>query len=115
MGAGSVCLALSVGCRPFQAAFVPPALWMLYKNISRAEPAPLGRTLARMLPHLAAPAIVALALGAYNYARFGNPLEFGHNYLPEFTRDPDQPQFGLQYVAGNIANLLRLPWFEENG
>ena len=113
-GLGLFCLALSVGCRPFQAAFVPPALWMLYKNISRAEPAPLGRTLARMLPHLAAPAIVALALGAYNYARFGNPLEFGHNYLPEFTRDPDQPQFGLQYVAGNIANLLRLPWFEEN-
>ena len=81
-GLGLFCLALSVGCRPFQAAFVPPALWMLYKNISRAEPAPLGRTLARMLPHLAAPAIVALALGAYNYARFGNPLEFGHNYLP---------------------------------
>ena len=51
-GLGLFCLALSVGCRPFQAAFVPPALWMLYKNISRTEPAPLGRTLARMLPHL---------------------------------------------------------------
>ena len=34
---GLFCLALSVGCRPFQAAFVPPALWMLYKNISRAR------------------------------------------------------------------------------
>ena len=111
---GLFCLALSVGCRPFQAAFVPPALWMLYKKLSGTRPSPLAQTLVRMVPYLIAPALVALALGWYNFARFGNPLEFGHNYLPEFTRDPDQPQFGLQYVASNAANLLRLPWFEGN-
>ena len=54
---------------------------------------------------------MALALGWYNWARFGNPLEFGHNFLPEFTRDPEQPQMGFKYVAGNLRNLFRLPTF----
>lgn len=113
-GLGLFCLALSVGCRPFQAVYVPFGLWMLWQNLRRRDALPPVRTLTRMAPYLIAPALVAVALGAYNWARFGNPLEFGHNYLPEFTRDPNQPQLGLQYVAGNIQNLLRLPYFEEN-
>ena len=67
-----------------------------------------------MLPYLIAPALVAAALGWYNWVRFGNPIEFGHNYLPEFTRNPDQPQMGAQYILNNLRNLLRLPYFEEN-
>ena len=35
----------------------------------------------------------------YNLARFGNPLEFGHNYLPEFTRAADG-QFSFAYQIG---------------
>ena len=113
-GVGLGCLALSVGCRPFQAVYVPFGLWMLYQNLSRRRPAPLFRTLLRMIPYLIFPALVALALGWYNWARFGNPIEFGHNYLPEFTRDPDQPQMGAQYILNNLRSLLRLPYFEEN-
>ena len=113
-GVGLGCLALSVGCRPFQAVYVPFGLWMLYQNLNRRSPAPLFRTLIRMIPYLIFPALVALALGWYNWARFGNPIEFGHNYLPEFTRDPDQPQMGTQYILNNLRNLLRLPHFEEN-
>ena len=113
-GVGLGCLALSVGCRPFQAVYVPFGLWMLYQNLNRRSPAPLFRTLIRMIPYLIFPALVALALGWYNWARFGNPIEFGHNYLPEFTRDPDQPQMGVQYILNNLRNLLRLPYFEEN-
>lgn len=112
-GAGLLCLALSVGCRPFQAVYVPFGLWMLYQNLSKAKPAPLKRTLPRMLPYLIAPALVAVALGWYNWVRFGNPIEFGHNYLPEFTRDPTQPQLSLKYIGQNIRNLLRLPYFEN--
>ena len=113
-GVGLGCLALSVGCRPFQAVYVPFGLWMLYQNLNRRSPAPFFRTLLRMIPYLIFPALVALALGWYNWARFGNPIEFGHNYLPEFTRDPDQPQMGAQYILNNLRNLLRLPYFEEN-
>lgn len=113
-GLGLFCLALSVGCRPFQAVYVPLGLWMLYRNLQKRHPDTLPRTLAGMIPYLIAPILVALILGWYNWARFGNPLEFGHNYLPEFTRDPDQPQMSLQYVADNILNLLRLPYMNEN-
>ena len=112
-GLGLFCLALSVGCRPFQAVYVPFALYALYGRLRARNGRGPARTLVDMLPYVIAPALVALALGWYNYARFGNPLEFGHNYLPEFTRDPETPQLGLKYIAHNIENLLRLPSFEN--
>ncbi len=110
---GLVCLALSVGCRPFQAAFVPFAMAALWRRLNPDGALSPGQTLRAMLPCLIPPALVALALGWYNWARFGNPLEFGHNYLPEFTRDPDLPQMAFKYVGKNIRNLLRLPYFEN--
>ena len=109
-GVGLAALALSVGCRPFQAVYVPFALYALGKRLRAGSAA---ATLKRMLPYIAFPALVALALGAYNLARFGNPLEFGHNYLPEFTRDPEQPQLALKYIPHNLKNLLRLPYMNE--
>ena len=113
-GVGLGCLALSVGCRPFQAVYVPLGLWLLYQNLRGDAAEGPGRTLARMAPYLVVPALIALALGLYNYLRFGNPIEFGHNYLPEHTRDPDEPMMGFKYVWKNILNLMRLPRFEEN-
>lgn len=109
---GLICLALAVGCRPFSAVYVPLGLWMLQQNLGGGRR--LCAQLAAMLPYVAVPALIALALGWYNWARFGNPLEFGHNYLPEFTRDPDTPQFALKFVGSNIQKLLRLPKFEGN-
>ena len=44
----------------------------------------------------------------YNYVRFGNPLEFGHNYLPEFLEAPDG-QFHLSYLLENLRNILLRP------
>lgn len=107
------CLALSVGCRPFQAVYAPFALAALWRKLNPEKALSPAKTLLKMLPYLIAPALVAVALDWYNWARFGNPLEFGHNYLPEFTRDPELPQMGLKYVGGNILNLLRLPYFND--
>ena len=45
-----------------------------------------------------------------NYLRFGNPLEFGHNYLPEFTNS-ENGQFHPSYMLQNLYNLIRLPDF----
>jgi hypothetical protein len=42
----------------------------------------------------------------YNYVRFGNVLEFGHNYLPEFMRMP-AGQFGTEYFKPNYENLMK--------
>jgi hypothetical protein len=41
----------------------------------------------------------------YNYARFGEIFEFGHNYLPEFTRSADG-QFSIKYLLNNAKRFL---------
>lgn len=110
---GLICLALAVGCRPFQAVYVPLGLWLLYRKLSE-NGGRVRATLLSMIPYLIVPALIALALGWYNYARFGSPIEFGHNYLPEHTRDPNEPMMGFKYIWKNIVNLLRLPEFNEN-
>ena len=69
--------ALAVGCRPFTALF-GPVLLMMY--LARRRPR------ARLFPGILVGLCIAACYAAYNYARFGNPFEFGHNYLPEFTR-----------------------------
>lgn len=96
----SLCLALAVGCRPFYAALL--AVWFLYRLRQNRSTGLLRGLFPALLPALA----VALCLMGYNFARFGNPLEFGHNHLPEFTRAADG-QFSPGYLPGNLANLLR--------
>ena len=89
-------LALAVGCRPFTALFAV-VLWL---------GAALGAAKERRLAAFTAPpAAVALALGWYNFIRFGNPFEFGHSYLPEFVRDGGQ--FTLENFWQNLWNVLR--------
>lgn len=96
----SLCMALAVGCRPFYAVLLAVWLarlvWISRKDLSGK------RLLAALLPA----GLAAAGMMSYNLARFGNPLEFGHNYLPEFTRAADG-QFSLAYLAENLRNLLR--------
>lgn len=89
----SLCLALAVGCRPFYAALL--AVWLL--TVIRR-----GKVVAALLPAV----LVALCMMGYNTVRFGNPLEFGHNYLPEFTREAEG-QFSWHYLLDNLPKLLR--------
>ena len=51
---------------------------------------------------------VAAAYMWYNYARFGSVLEFGHNYLPEFT-EAENGQFHLSYIFANLKNIFLRP------
>lgn len=102
--------ALSVGCRPFNALYLPLLLLLF------AQKYPLQKHWRRLIPGLALGALVALALAWYNYARFRNPLEFGHNYLPEFSTQGGK-QFSLDHLAGNFKRfILGSPfWLQENG
>ena len=98
--------ALAVGCRPFTALF-GPVLLMMY--LARRRPR------ARLFPGILVGLCIAACYAAYNYARFGNPFEFGHNYLPEFTR-AQSGQFSISYVAGNIRTFVfGLPFSLQNG
>lgn len=110
--AGPICIACAVGCRPFQAAYVPFVLLALYRAVRRERRAGVWDALVHMIPYVVVPALIAVAYGAYNYVRFDNVLEFGHNYLPEFV-EAENGQFSLAYVGKNIRNILRLPYLSN--
>lgn len=109
-----VCIACAVGCRPFQAVYVPVVLLCLYRTERAQRPQERWLdTLVRCIPCVIVPGLIAIAYGAYNFIRFDNVFEFGHNYLPEFTREGNA-QFSLGHVAQNWANINRLPTMGEN-
>ncbi len=90
--------AAAVGCRPFSAICLPLLLCLLHAAGLR----PSRKTFLHILPALS----LCLFYAVLNFIRFGNPLEFGHNYLPEFLAEP---QFGLSYISENLKTLFRLP------
>lgn len=98
-------IALAVGCRPFSiCAFLPVAAYFFVKD---KELTVRERIKKQLLP-LIIPALIGGAYMWYNYARFGNILEFGHNYLPEFT-EAENGQFHLSYILPNLYNLFIRP------
>ena len=99
--------ALSVGCRPFNVAYGPLIMFLWY---GRQEDRSLRGAARGLWKGVALGLCVAAALAGYNYARFGNPLEFGTNYLPEFMRSA-HGQFSLTHLMGNVRSfVLGLPF-----
>ena len=96
--------ALSVGCRPFSVV-LGPVLLMMYIHDARQGGKSFREGALRLLPGLVVGLCVAAGYAAYNYARFGNIFEFGHNYLPEFTR-AEHGQLSLEYVGSNWKTLF---------
>jgi hypothetical protein len=116
-------IAAAVGCRPFYALYVPFLMAHSYIKEKEGVKATLPgadarntlthrQALARYIPRLIAPALLAIAYGVYNTIRFDNPFEFGHNYLPEFLREPGG-QFSFIYFGKNLHNILRMPHWEN--
>lgn len=109
LGFSLACWACSVGCRPFQFLYLPIILYLFYSNCKQKNPEyKLGYIVKKNLLSIIPMLIIALSYMALNFARFGNPLEFGHNYLPEFTA-AKLGQFNIGYMKENIAKLIRLP------
>lgn len=100
-------VALAVGCRPFSICAFLPLFVYFYQLDRQAGLTPWG-CLKKQLPCLILPACIGGGYMWYNYVRFGNPLEFGHNYLPEFLEAPDG-QFHLSYLLENLRNILLRP------
>ncbi|MBR3738937.1 MAG: hypothetical protein IKN04_00580 [Clostridia bacterium] len=99
-----LCYALSVGCRPFNALYGLP-LFAVYFAISRRARTPVKAMARALLPGVCLGLCVAAGLGLYNYIRFGDPFEFGHNYLPEFSTQGGV-QFSLDHVVKNLKTFL---------
>ena len=96
-----LCYALSVACRPFNALYAVP-LFLSFRLIQRRAGMTLRETAGDLLSGVLLGLGVAALIGIYNYGRFGNPLEFGHNYLPEFSF-----QGGVQFSPGHVPNHLK--------
>ena len=97
--------ALAVGCRPFSVCMFLPLMAYFY---TADKDRPRADRIRGQIRSLIIPAFIALCYMLYNYVRFGNVLEFGHNYLPEFT-ESEKGQFSLSYILPNLYNLLLRP------
>ena len=104
--------ALAVGCRPFHVLY-GPLLYLIYVTDQLRAHSEWRKIIRRLIPGTLLGLAVAAAYGLYNYARFGNPLEFGHNYLPEFSTQGGI-QFSLSHIAKNVKTfVLGLPFTQS--
>lgn len=106
--------ACAVGCRPLQFLYLPVILVLIYKSEKQKNNSITVLEIVKDKWKCVIPmAVIALSYMALNYARFGNPIEFGHNYLPEFT-ESEHGQFSVVYLIDNLKCLLRLPGISFN-
>lgn len=105
----------SVGCRPMQILFLPVLIILLLQFIKRENPQiSYSHAVVKHLKWGIPAGVVAVSYMLLNYLRFGNILEFGHNYLPEFTTS-EYGQFHPIYMKDNIKMLFSFPEFTEDG
>lgn len=97
-------LALAVGCRPFSICLFGMVFAILLRRAARFT-GRRGVAVAKTFRLLIVPALIAAAYMWYNSARFGDPFEFGHDYLPEFA-EADEGQFSLSYVPVHLEALF---------
>jgi hypothetical protein len=91
-----LCFGLAAGCRPNLVLAAVPALIIIVH--SRWKPLGLRALLSKEVVALTIPlAICCLCIAGYNYARFGNPLEFGLHYL--------MAQSSYQNIRPALANI----------
>ena len=100
-------IACAVGCRPFSALAFFPLFLYFYKQDKQGGTGFFPTALIQWKAFLI-PIGIAAAYMWYNYARFGSLLEFGHNYLPEFT-EAENGQFHLSYILQNLKNIFLRP------
>lgn len=104
-----ILLALAVGCRPFSICFfLIMFLYFCIQKYRRSSLQGTGIIVLQEMRYLIIPVLIALCYCLYNYIRFGNPFEFGHNYLPEFTGAGNE-QFGFQNLQENAYNIFLRP------
>ncbi len=114
-GKSLLCWACAVGCRPMVILFLPVLLIILIHRVrQRQEAFSLLRLIRDKWYWALGPVILGGSYMLLNWLRFGSILEFGHNYLPEFTRSPEG-QFSFHYFLDNFPLLFRLPAPDSTG
>jgi len=110
-----LCVALAVGCRPFSIVYFLVLLVWFYLHDKKEHHKGFFTTWLYQLEGWFAAAIVGVSYMGYNYVRFKDPFEFGHNYLPEFL-EAENGQFSSVYFMENLKNIFtRKIEIAENG
>ncbi|MCC8161020.1 MAG: hypothetical protein LIO53_06925 [Oscillospiraceae bacterium] len=105
--------ACAVGCRPLTVIFIPVLLYLIYKaHMTEYPDDKITDIIKKRFTAVIPMVIIALSYMILNYARFGSIVEFGHNYLPEFT-ESEYGQFSLTYIKENMPAIFRLPEVED--
>lgn len=104
--AGYALLALAVGCRPLYLSMLPLFLALDRRTSGRTVPRAMATGAAAMAPF-------GLALAWNNWARFGDPAEFGHHYLPWAKKLPTGI-FDVAYLPRNLYHAF-VRWPEWTG
>jgi len=107
-----ICFGIAVGCRPNLVLAVSLAsLWLLFREVRRrgwrAVIAP--QVIAFMIPL----ALNGIAIALYNYARFGNPFEFGVRYQLGDVRHPTVQLALANFLPGFYYFIACVPDFER--
>ena len=105
-------LALAFGCRPLQIVYTPLVVWLLWGKVKRSGFTALS-ALKRFWWWVIPPLCIGFFLMGLNFARFDNPFQFGHDYLPEFAVEKANGQFHLSYLADNWKRLWQLPGIKD--
>ena len=97
-------LSLAVGCRPFYFFYLPLLLALDFYWGKRTSSRILRTAIMSFPPYL-------IAMAFYNWARFHNPMEFGHAYLP-WSQQLPHGVFSLAYLPTNLFHtFVNLPTF----
>ncbi len=99
--------AMAIGCRPFQIIYFPLLVMILTDNGKNMN---FKKLFKQFLPAI----VIGLCYMLYNYLRFNNVFEFGHNYLPEFL-EAEKGQFHPSYILENLKSLVLLPTYKNGG
>ncbi len=97
LAAASLALGLAVGCRP-NYVFTTPILLVVAVLSARRTDMRLHFFAAAVTPA----ALVGLGLAAYNFTRFGSPLEFGFNYGINSFFDSGDPLVSTRFFWPNL-------------
>ncbi|HTJ84129.1 MAG TPA: hypothetical protein VL400_20560 [Polyangiaceae bacterium] len=102
-----LCLGLALATRP-SLFFAAPLFALELGRVARRSESPLRSASLAALRFLVPLAAIGAMLAAYNFVRFGEPLEFGHRFLDVVWR-PRMERWGLfsfHYVGRNLGVLL---------
>ena len=113
--AGCLSLALAVACRPtqlFASILIIPFLINAIKEAKQMDNKGKHKYLFETISNIVVPYLfVAVLLMNYNYARFGNPFDFGEKYQLTLYNVQESGLNFFSCIQGMITALFNLPLF----